>query len=56
MNLDDFLTALTAERAAELAHLRWENAILTKIRDAGWPLVVEFADRKFAPPETTTAH
>ena len=46
MKRDEFHDQITARNHAELARLRWENSLLKKIVAAGYPLTVEFADRK----------
>jgi hypothetical protein len=56
MIADEFSKQIAARNAAELARLLWENSILKKILTAGWPLTVDFADRKKHPPETAAVN
>ena len=54
MTLDEFLAEITARNAKELARLQGENSILKKIVASGYPLTVDFADRKHYDPSQET--
>lgn len=49
MTLDEFLAEITARNAQELARLKRENSVLKKVLEAGYPLTVDFAERRFEP-------
>jgi len=49
MSPDEFLASIDARNAKELARLKWENSLLKKILEAGYPLTVDFAERRFEP-------
>jgi hypothetical protein len=53
---DEFQKQIDARNANETAWLRWENSLLKKIVAAGYPLTVDFADRKKHLPETAASN
>ena len=60
MSLENYIAEIDARNAKELKRLKWENSLLKKILEAGHPLTVDFADRRFDQTEnklwpTTTA-
>jgi hypothetical protein len=50
---DEFQKQIDARNANETARLRWENSLLKKLLAAGYPITLDFADRKRHDPSQT---
>ncbi len=56
MTPNESIAETDARNAKELARLKWENSVLKKILQAGYPLIDDFANRKKHQPETAASN